>query len=315
MKITVKVIESSIIIPTYNRKNILAKCLHSINKQKYNLKNIEVIVVDDGSKDDTLSYLKAHSNKFKFHLRVIHQANQGQGIARNQGIKVAKGHLIIFIGDDIIIDPNCINEHHQVHLLNPSKNIAVLGYITWSNEITITPFMKWLSHGSNILGKYGGHQFAYEKLQNKKEADFNFFYTSNISLKRTLLIKEFFDPDFGKYGWEDIELGYRLTKKYHLKILYNPHAIAYHLHQMDESSLHERMKQIGYSAHIIHQKHPELKKVPGFLKKALFHLLSNSLSLTVIKTLNILSRPKLSHLHYYALSKKYFLEGLNNYLK
>jgi GT2 family glycosyltransferase len=245
-------------------------------------------------------------------LHYFHQQNQGQGIARNLGVSKAKGNIIIFIGDDIIVKPDFLSEHLRFHLRHPEENIAVLGFTTWHPRLSLSSFMKWLTNGSSILGKFGGHQFAYEKLENKPEADFNFFYTSNISLKYSLVDKFPFDPSFSGYGWEDIELGYRLHKRVGLKILYNPKAIAYHDHLMDESSLPERMRGVGESAWIFHRKYPELKKVPPLWKQFVFWLLSNKMSMAVLEGIRNMTQGRIASLYYYALSKKYFMEGLKS---
>jgi len=122
-----------------------------------------------------------------------------------------------------------------------------------------------------------------------------------------------FDPAFSKYGWEDIELGYRLHQRVGLKLYYNAQAIGYHDHAMTEDSLRNRMRAIGSSAHIFNKKYPELKKVPPFWKQTVFWCMSNSLSLMMLKFLRDLSQGKWIDLYYYALSKKYFLEGLSSH--
>lgn len=301
----------SVIIPTYNRCKILEICLKALFKQDLPANNIEIIIVDDGSRDDTKQVVKrfqeAHEN-----LYYLHQENQGQSIARNMGLKKAKGDVVLFIGDDIIVKPDFLSQHMRYHLRYPDENQAVLGFTTWHPDITMTPFMQWLTNGSNILGRFGGHQFAYEKLKDKEEADYNFFYTSNISIKLSLLDKYPFDPSFSRYGWEDIELGYRLHKRVGLKLYYNPEAIGYHHHVMTEDGLAKRMRNIGSSAHIFHKKYPELKKVPPLWKQIIFILMSNPLSISAIRFIRNITQGKFSDLYYYALSKKYFLEGLHN---
>jgi len=299
----------SVIIPTFNRAKILKECLHAVFKQDFPLKDYEVIVVDDGSKDNTKEVVYELKEKYK-NLYYHYQKNQGQGIARNTGIMHAKGGIVCFIGDDIIVCPEFLTEHIRVHLKYGGENVAVLGFVGWHPKLTITPFMKWLTNGSSVLGKFGGHQFAFEKLQNKQQADYNFFYTSNISLKRSLLDKYPFDPEFSGYGWEDIELGYRPHKRVGLRLIYNNKAIGYHDHAMTEDSLRGRMRSIGASAWIIHRKYPELKKVPSFWKKTLFRILACPASLWILSRLRNMSQGKWSDLYYYALSKKYFVEGL-----
>ncbi len=302
----------SVVIPTHNRKRVLKECLRALLMQDLPKKNYEVIVVDDGSRDETKD-VTGEFEKKSWNFSYIYQQNQGQGVARNTGVEKAKGEIVVLIGDDIIVSKDFLSEHLRFHFRYHNENEAVLGLTLWHPKLTITPFMNWLTNGSSVFGRFGGHQFAYEKLKGKKEADYNFFYTSNISLKRTLLEKYPFDPSFSGYGWEDIELGYRLYKRVGLKVYYNPQAIGYHDHVMTEQGMAQRMRSIGASAHLIHKKYPELKKVPSVWKRLVFRLLSNSLSIAALRLIRNMTQGQYCSLYYYALSKKYFLEGLREY--
>jgi glycosyltransferase involved in cell wall biosynthesis len=86
----------SAIIPTYNRANIVCEAVESVLQQTY--ANIEVIVVDDGSTDDTQARLRSYGNK----IRVLTQHNAGPSAARNRGISVSRGELIAFLDSDDI---------------------------------------------------------------------------------------------------------------------------------------------------------------------------------------------------------------------
>lgn len=299
----------SVIIPTFNRAQTLERALKAFSEQSLNKDDFEVIVVDDGSLDNTEQTV-TKAGKDIHHLKYIKQENQGQGIARNTGIDYAVGDIIVFSQDDIIVKSTFLMEHLRFHLRYHYDNDAVLGLTLWHPDLNLTPLMNWLTNGSSILGRFGGHQFAYEKLKGKTTADYNFFYTSNISLKRKLLKKYKFDPSFSGYGWEDIELGYRLTKVAGLSIYYNPDAIGYHYHQISEQQMCSRMQSIGSSAHILHSKYPELKKVPSFVKKLIFVLLSNVLALFLLGVIRDISQGRFGGLYYYALSKKFFLKGI-----
>lgn len=301
----------SVVIPTYNRSRILKDCLQALALQDLPHKDFEVIVVDDGSQDDTAKVAKGFASMYE-NIHYFHQENQGQGIARNSGVKKAKGNIVALIGDDIIVRKDFLTQHLRQHLRHPGEHEAVLGLTLWHPRLKPTAFMEWLTNGSTVFGRFGGHQFAYEKLKDKKEADYNFFYTSNLSLKRSLLEKFPFDPEFSGYGWEDIELGYRLYKRVGLKIFYNAKAIGYHDHMMTEDSLPNRMRSIGRSAWVFHRKYPELKKVPPWYKRFIFRLLSNPISLAVLRFFRNLTQGRCTNFYYYALSKKYFLEGLHN---
>ncbi|MBU1446335.1 glycosyltransferase family 2 protein [Patescibacteria group bacterium] len=307
-------IQVTVIIPTYNRCELLKDNLKRLQNQSFVKSEYEIVVVNDGSTDDTEKVVKQAALNSKVHIEYLYQKNQGQGIARNYALRFARGKIVIFIGDDMLVLPDFIKQHMKFHRKHLAPNAAVLGFVAWDPRLEITPFMEWLTNGSSIFGKFGGHQFAFEKLEGKEKADYNFFYTANLSLKRELLQKHPFDSRFSSYGWEDIELGYRLTKKEGLVLYYNPMAIAYHYHELNESSLAHRMRMVGKSAHLIHAKYPELGKVPSAKKKFVFKLLSNPLSLWFLKVLKTFSGDRLSAIYYYALSKKYFLEGLELYV-
>jgi glycosyltransferase involved in cell wall biosynthesis len=303
-------VQVTVIIPTHNRADILKDCLERLKKQDFVKDEYEIIVVDDGSTDATAEVVENAKKHSKVQIHYHFQKNQGQGIARNYALRYAKGKIVILIGDDILVLPDFIKEHMKYHRKHINENDAVLGFIGWDPRLEITPFMDWLTNGSSIFGKFGGHQFAFEKLRGKKKANYNFFYTSNISLKKSLLKKYPFDSRFSSYGWEDIELGYRLTKKEKLNLYYNPHAIAYHFHPMGEDSLENRMKNIGKSAHLIHKKYPELHKVPTKFKMFIFRVLAHPITVFILKKIRELSKDRYYTMYFYALSKKFFLEGL-----
>jgi len=303
-------VQATVIIPTYNRADTLRDCLERLKKQDFVKSEFEIIVVDDGSTDATAQVVETMQKNSPIEIKYLYQKNQGQGIARNYGLRYAHGKVIILIGDDILVRDDFVKEHMKYHRKHINENDAVLGFIGWDPRLEITPFMDWLTNGSAVFGKFGGHQFAFEKLEGRKKADYNFFYTSNISIKKSLLAKYPFDSRFSSYGWEDIELGYRLTKKADLNLYYNPHAIAYHYHPMDSEGLKNRMRNIGKSAHLIHKKYPELKKVPSKFKQFIFGLLANPITIFIFKKIRELSNNRYYTFYYYALSKKYFLEGL-----
>jgi GT2 family glycosyltransferase len=128
-------------------------------------------------------------------------------------------------------------------------------------------------------------------------------------LKRSVLEKFKFDEDFKSYGWEDIELGYRLEKNLGFKLFFEPKIKVFHHHLIDESSMKSRMKSIGSAAHIIDRKHPELGKVPNLFKSCVFDVLGSFLVVGVLSLLALVSK-RFLYLKYYALSKRYFMQGV-----
>lgn len=293
----------SVVIPTHNRQKILTQCLQALFEQDLKKSEYEIIVVDDGSSDETEDLLKKMQEKSPVDFSFYRQKNSGQGVARNCGIAQARGEIILLIGDDIIATHQLLREHLCMHERHPEESAAVLGFITWHPKLSITPLMKFMERGGAIFGRFGGHQFAFDLLEGKEHADYRFFYTSNISLKRSVLVQHKFDPWFSGYGFEDIELGYRLTQKMGLNIYYEPMAIAYHDHPMNTNQFEQRMKDIGRSVASISKKYPELALAPSARKIGVFKFLGNAFVLRLIKLL-------WQNLYFYALSKKYFMEGL-----
>lgn len=94
----------SIIIPAYNVEKFIARCLDSVITQNY--KNLDIIVVDDGSKDKTGSIIDDYATKDD-RICVVHQPNGGLPNARNTGIKYAKGDYVMFLDSDDWIEPTC----------------------------------------------------------------------------------------------------------------------------------------------------------------------------------------------------------------
>lgn len=301
--------EVSIIIPTYNRAETLKKCLEKISDNNFPKSKYEVLVIDDASSDNTEQIVEQQKTS-GLQLKYFRQKKGGQGVARNFGIDQALGKYIIFIGDDIFICKTFIKEHFEAHQKYPDNNIAILGLTLWDPSIEITPLMRWLTHEITVMGKFGGHQFAYEKLTHNQFTNHKFFYTSNISVKKELLINEKFDPWFEGYGWEDIELGYRLEKKHKLKINYNNNAVAYHHHEIGFGDFKNRMKAIGKAALMFQKKHPDVDVVPSGIKLFIFKLLSNGLILKMLELATASKKDKILAIYYYAISKKFLLEGM-----
>ena len=115
----------SIIVPVYNTEKYIERCLDSIMKQDY--PNFEVILVNDGSTDESGIIIQKYKEKYK-NISYIKQENKGVGAARNAGIKVAKGDYISFVdSDDLIMEDYCSHLLvMQILLLRAEKNILIM---------------------------------------------------------------------------------------------------------------------------------------------------------------------------------------------
>lgn len=122
-------IKVSVIIPVYNMAQYLEECLDSIVRQT--LKEIEVIAVDDGSKDCSLSILKKYADIYDYFV-VLTQENQGAGAARNKGIQCARGRYLIFIDpDDYYPGNDCLEALYNAA---EEHNVLICGGLTMQNN-------------------------------------------------------------------------------------------------------------------------------------------------------------------------------------
>lgn len=104
------IIKVSIIVPVYNVENYLERCLDSLINQS--LKEIEIILIDDGSKDNSPKICDMYAERDS-RIRVIHKQNQGLGMARNTGLDVAKGEYVVFVDSDDFVSTDAYEEMYN----------------------------------------------------------------------------------------------------------------------------------------------------------------------------------------------------------
>ncbi len=261
--------------------------------------------MDDGSDDGTEKLVENLIENVAFNIIYRYQENKGPAAARNWGINIANAEIVLITGDDIVPAETLLDEHLRVHRQQPEETKAVLGHIDWHPKITMTPLMYYLTN-------VGGEQFAFHLIDNNENAGFRFFYTSNISLKRKMLIKNgLFDTFFAYAAYEDIELGYRLEKK-GLKIIYQPEAIAYHNHPMNIESFCERQYKAGRMAVVFAEIHPELALLVGTDQK--IELLPNTVIKDLINGVNELEKLNIEKLKNIKIEDSHLNEKISFYL-
>jgi len=265
----------SVIVPTHNRAEILITCIEKLIAQKK--VKFEVIIVDDGSTDNTESVVRDIIRQ-NDNLAYIKQSASHQGVARNRGVELATGDIIIFIGDDIFVEPGFLKMHHDRHVDYPDENVVVLGHTTWDPKLEINEYMRFLESS----GWQFGYKFLNPGMLGKAEP-YKFFYTSNISLKKSFFEQEKFNEDFKCYGWEDVELGYRLWRNHDMQIYYEPKAKAYHHHLLQPSDLPKKMRNIGKSAVHFQRLQPDVRVIPMGLKALILKLGANPFTLPLSK--------------------------------
>ncbi|PLY07524.1 MAG: glycosyl transferase [Arcobacter sp.] len=184
----------SVIIPTYNRANFLLSAINSIKSQTYRID--EIIVVDDGSSDNTKEVLKNQNIKYIF------QENKGVSSARNRGIKESKNDWIAFLDSDDIWEKEKIEKHINIHKTN--QNI----FCSYTDET-------WNRNGKTIKLK---------PYQEKEEPTFlNSLRLCKIGVSTFFCHKNIFE----KVGYfdeellvcEDYDLWLRILKDYEIKYI------------------------------------------------------------------------------------------------
>lgn len=285
-------LNASVVIPTYNKRELLELTLVSLVNQTCPHKNFEVIVVDDGSTDSTHKLFSEPLTHFPFQRGYIRQENKGRSAARNAGILKAQGETIIFIDDDQIVPPQFIENHLRLHQENQNLVVggyrsrvfsfppsapahqAVLSYLGESFQNTEKSFD--VKPGYPLVTaediRYDFHRvrrFCYGMDTNFERISslygetlkgfflpWIFFVTSNVSVGKDHLMRAgMFDENFIGWGGEDYELGYRLYKQ-GLEYRLCQEAISYHQHHSRNfaQSRESELRNYRYFC----KKHPDI---------------------------------------------------------
>jgi len=227
-------IEISVIIPTFNRKELLKRCLESILGQEFDTDKYEIIVIDDGSADGTRELLKklSLSNKKMVYSR---QDRGGPASARNRGIAKARGDIIGFIDDDAVADRRWLVEAFKFFDEDKGKKIGgVEGRV-----VTCRPEMAPLSgRTDNPRGS------LYRTC--------NMFYRKGI-----LLDVGGFDKDFLDAFREDSDLAFAVLKRGY-DIVYAPKSAVSHYTVITELTHPIQQAKKYYYDALLYKKHPRL---------------------------------------------------------
>ncbi len=215
----------SVVIPTYNRAGLLRHTLDSLVAQRLDRSRFEVLVVDDGSSDDTAAVVASFHDRLR--LSYFFQEDLGFRVskARNVGIAHATGDLCVFVDSSVLLHPDCLSAHLAAHA-GVDGPAAVVGYVYGfslddgsTDEIIAAVDFQNLDasvdrlHQAGLLdfretfyGKYGD---AFGDLP----APWVIYWTCNVSA-RTQQIRDVggFDEQLQSWGGEDIDLGYRLHR-------------------------------------------------------------------------------------------------------
>jgi GT2 family glycosyltransferase len=235
----------TVVIPTRDRWDVLARTLAALDRQDLGGVEAEVVVVDNGSRDGSHVRLERERDTFGIPVKPIAEPRSGSAAARNAGVLAASAPLILFLGDDTVPASRDFLVGH-VHAHEP-RDVwrGVLGRAVWHPRLEQTPLMEWLERG-NVLFDYrlardGGCPAV--------------FYASWISVQREALeAVDGFDERFPIPSGEDTEIGIRLFD-HGFRIDFHPELLLYHDHTYELPSLLARIQTKGRGFALIQKLH------------------------------------------------------------
>jgi GT2 family glycosyltransferase len=236
----------AVIICTRNRAPLLRDCLESVTRQSIEKSAFHVVVVDDGSTDETPSVVRHFHEHLP--LRVVHQQHAGLASAKNLGLFCTTAGLVLFLDDDDIAHPDLVAEHLRTHAQWPQEHYAVLGFTGLTPELARDPFVAFTTES-------GGFQFCYRDLVDGSVLDYTYLWGGRTSCKRPFLLNHgIFNPVF-RFGCEDIELGFRLSR-HHLRVVFNRAAESTMTRGFSLDEFCERLTAQGRSNAVFARLHP-----------------------------------------------------------
>lgn len=282
--------KASIIMPTYNKDKYLDLTLSGFCNQTY--ENFEIIIVNDGSYDNTEEIIKKYSKTINIIYRA--QDNRGRSAARNAALSLAVGEIIIFCDDDRIPDKNFIYEH--VSLLKDKKKIvsvgnkmelisilkrdslykfsfflemlnkSMLNIENYYDDIKLFSDKDVIENFNDILEKFlllepaDNFKLAKEHYGDElKGCNFGWAMatTANMGMNRNDLDNIFFDSNYIGWGMEDTDFAFQLYKEKSMFVIASK-AINYHqYHEKDSNYLITLKQNLQY----FHEKYTDLEAV------------------------------------------------------
>jgi glycosyltransferase involved in cell wall biosynthesis len=266
--------KASVIIPAYNQAERLYLTLVSLSHQTCDPSLFEVIVVDDGSVDETSPIVQSYSAPY--HLKYIHQPNRGRAISRNQGVRESSGDTLIFNDCDRAVCSHFVEAHLARHgLLSDSVVIgAVFEFFFSDLSSRRKELAEDIEHGFSKFARFA-REYPYAKVVSKiYEPDgttawpipWISFFSGNVSVSRKAF-EEIggFDEAFTGWGCEHFELGYRLYQA-GLQYIFEPSARNYHFAHRREDNFYQANLRASFE--YFKRKHPrqEVEQLENFIK-------------------------------------------------
>jgi len=244
----------TVVVPTFNRSELLHRCLTALDGQSISADIFEVVVVDDGSNDGTAELLKAQASCSRFPLIWYQQPHAGPSAARNEGLRRARGDWIALTDDDCIPDRNWLAA--LTAAMPADRQYAGIGGSVRRVR-------------DNCIGRYIDHVGLMSSWVENGVVEY--LITANAFF-RVDTLREIggFNTDLGRTiranftlgGGEDVDLGYRLRHAGY-RLLLTDDGVVYHHHHDSIREFYKMCWRHGYGAGSVFQPSQEGSRLPG----------------------------------------------------
>lgn len=257
-------VEVSIIIPVYNAERYLRRCLDTIVNQTF--KNLEIILINDGSTDNSLNIMNQYKRKHK-NIEIINQQNSGQGEARNKGMSIAKGNYITFADADDWLSEDYVEVLYET-IKNNNADISVCNMI-----MVMSKTFKEIKSMKFPKSELNGDEAVRDLLQDKelKSYPWGKLYKKSIFLENNIIFP-------ARMFYED--LGIIFQAFYYCSKIALVNEYCYYYFQSEESStrapnpktIHDRIKALTMVKEFLLNKKSMDKYENEYNHFCLFHL-------------------------------------------
>ena len=227
----------SVIVPVLNGAATLSQCLLSILRSDYPPDRREVVVVDNGSTDDSPRVAA------QLPVTLLHEPHRGAAAARNRGIEASRGEIVAFTDADCAVTAGWIRE--LVRMFDAPHVAAVEG--------EVLPFP-----ATTPSERYAVLTGSHSRPRRSNGAMPDFLVTANLAVRRAVFSRiGMFDTRFPGAGGEDVDFSWRLLRDPNFELRFAPRAVVFHRHRTTVWGLFTQRLSYGYGRALLHRKYPD----------------------------------------------------------
>lgn len=236
----------SVIIPVHNQYPVVKRVLAGLEKQKCSRYAFEVVIVDDGSTDETPLFLERYAGQTELNVQLVHGDGKGAGAARNLGVEHARGEYVLFLDGDTIPSDDLILRHLKHQNEFGDRNAVVMGTFDMDPQLLV-------SQQARVVPR----DFSFNE-DGLVELNWYQYRTPNTSLRRALL-EQLNGFNIDLFPAEDTEIAYRLAKL-GVRFYFDESIKSLHHHPMDLNNYLKRGAVYGKAVALWYRLNPELRR-------------------------------------------------------